>query len=465
MFFLLIIVVSVEAQPLTWQRVYSSPLPESVGNGIQTFDGGYVVLATRFGSVGAGLLLLKLDRFGNEEWSKIVDSTVIGFRIRQCDDSSLIISGNLAGNGVLIKTNKTGDIIWRKFFHINNQYTLFRSVRCLSNGNLVICGSTSFPRIGFLIMMNSSGDSIWQSTFTSSEWETYPEDFCKSDDNFIYLTGSTEGSRIKTIIAKFSLNGDLIWSKDFGSNGEGDKQGGAAIVPISNQELLITGLYSDFYSTEAHFTKIDSSGNVIFQNVLPQTNSSRSMVGTTKGNFAIAGGLGTSSDDILFILINENGDILNRKLFNSSGIESDYSSSIFETSDNGFLITGYTTYLQSTQIDQNIYLIKTDSLGNAPTVNTNIIENQLPAGFKLYQNYPNPFNSSTIINFELNKSSLIKLEVYDITGKIINILANGFFTEGKYSVSFSSNKLSSGIYYYKLINNNLSITKKMMIIR
>ncbi|MBK8983026.1 MAG: T9SS type A sorting domain-containing protein [Ignavibacteria bacterium] len=189
------------------------------------------------------------------------------------------------------------------------------------------------------------------------------------------------------------------------------------------------------------------------------------MVGTTKGNFAIAGGLGTSSDDILFILINENGDILNRKLFNSSGIESDYSSSIFETSDNGFLITGYTTYLQSTQIDQNIYLIKTDSLGNAPTVNINIIENQLPAGFKLYQNYPNPFNPATLINYELSNSEFISLKVFDILGNEVKTLVNEKQNAGRYSVEFSGADLPSGVYYYRLSSGNFNEVKMMTLIK
>ncbi|MBK8983027.1 MAG: hypothetical protein IPM38_12040 [Ignavibacteria bacterium] len=172
--FLLIIVASVNSQTLTWNRVYSSQLPESVGNGIQTFDGGYVVLATRFGSVGAGLLLLKLDRFGNEEWSKIVDSTSTGFRIRQSKDSCFIVSGNNNGYGLLMKTNSTGDIIWRRLFLINNEYTIVSSVRIIESGNFVICGSVSFPRKAFVLMTDEKGNEIWQRIFTSPQLEAYP---------------------------------------------------------------------------------------------------------------------------------------------------------------------------------------------------------------------------------------------------------------------------------------------------
>lgn len=85
--------------------------------------------------------------------------------------------------------------------------------------------------------------------------------------------------------------------------------------------------------------------------------------------------------------------------------------------------------------------------------------------FELDQNYPNPFNGQTNISFSLNETEEITLEIYDLSGKKIYELLNKTLSEGKYSIKFDSNNLSSGIYFYKLSNLRNSISKKMILIK
>lgn len=85
--------------------------------------------------------------------------------------------------------------------------------------------------------------------------------------------------------------------------------------------------------------------------------------------------------------------------------------------------------------------------------------------FELDQNYPNPFNGQTNISFTLNETEEITLEVYDLSGKKIYELLNKTLSQGKYSIKFESNNLSSGIYFYKLSNLRNSISKKMILIK
>jgi len=55
--------------------------------------------------------------------------------------------------------------------------------------------------------------------------------------------------------------------------------------------------------------------------------------------------------------------------------------------------------------------------------------------------------------------------VYDLTGKEIRTLLNGFRNAGSYEVSFDASDLTSGIYFYKLVSEKLSVSKKMILIR
>ncbi len=86
-------------------------------------------------------------------------------------------------------------------------------------------------------------------------------------------------------------------------------------------------------------------------------------------------------------------------------------------------------------------------------------------GFSLSQNYPNPFNSSSKINFRIAKQGNIKIAVYDISGKEIMILVNQTFQPGLYETYFDGSQLTSGVYFYKLITDGFTETKKMLIVK
>ena len=78
----------------------------------------------------------------------------------------------------------------------------------------------------------------------------------------------------------------------------------------------------------------------------------------------------------------------------------------------------------------------------------------VPANYILYQNYPNPFNPSTIIKFDLMKSSDVTLKVFDVTGREVVTLFNGFSIAGTHSNLFDAKNLASGIYIYQIIAKN-----------
>lgn len=85
---------------------------------------------------------------------------------------------------------------------------------------------------------------------------------------------------------------------------------------------------------------------------------------------------------------------------------------------------------------------------------------------KLLQNYPNPFNPSTKISYELPFNASVSVKIYDMIGKEVRILANGFQNAGKYNVTFDASNLSSGIYFYVLKANsgNAEVVKTMRMI-
>ncbi|MFI5211240.1 MAG: T9SS type A sorting domain-containing protein [Ignavibacteria bacterium] len=93
------------------------------------------------------------------------------------------------------------------------------------------------------------------------------------------------------------------------------------------------------------------------------------------------------------------------------------------------------------------------------------ISSQVPLVCNLEQNYPNPFNPETKIRFDVIAAGLVKLSVYDINGKLISVLTEEDLESGKYEVTFYSDNLATGVYFYKLQSGNFSSFKKMIIVK
>jgi photosystem II stability/assembly factor-like uncharacterized protein len=87
------------------------------------------------------------------------------------------------------------------------------------------------------------------------------------------------------------------------------------------------------------------------------------------------------------------------------------------------------------------------------------------SGFNLEQNYPNPFNPSTKIKYTITQTSNVVIKVFDILGNDIATLVNEEKPAGTYEVDFKATDLASGIYLYKLIANEFSETKKMILLK
>lgn len=102
-----------------------------------------------------------------------------------------------------------------------------------------------------------------------------------------------------------------------------------------------------------------------------------------------------------------------------------------------------------------------------PIIMTNLSQETgtVPADFALEQNFPNPFNPETTIRFSIPQYSEVKLEIYDISGKLVSTLLSGEFSEGTYSVRLNASGLASGVYVYKLTSDNFTASKKLLLLK
>lgn len=89
----------------------------------------------------------------------------------------------------------------------------------------------------------------------------------------------------------------------------------------------------------------------------------------------------------------------------------------------------------------------------------------VPFQFNLYQNYPNPFNPVTNIKYSLPGDADVVIKVYDIIGREVRTLVNGFRKKGYYDEQFDGRNFASGVYFYKITAGNYSESRKMVLVK
>lgn len=134
------------------------------------------------------------------------------------------------------------------------------------------------------------------------------------------------------------------------------------------------------------------------------------------------------------------------------------------------LFNGVSIVQNSAGSDSNIVYIDGAQYSNpnATEIKDNNISS-IPDQYKLNQNYPNPFNPSTIISYQIPKSSYVTLKVYDLLGRVVASLVNEYEQAGSYNITFNAEdmkrNLTSGIYFYTLKAGNFTSTKKFVLMK
>jgi hypothetical protein len=98
------------------------------------------------------------------------------------------------------------------------------------------------------------------------------------------------------------------------------------------------------------------------------------------------------------------------------------------------------------------------------------LDANIPVAFSLSQNYPNPFNPSTTIEFQVHLAGETSLDIYDLSGRIINTLMHEYLAPNRYSVVWDGRDISgrlvpSGIYIYSIISGIQHEAKRMVFLK
>ena len=261
------------------------------------------------------------------------------------------------------------DTLWTKTFGGSSD-DFGNCVQQTSDGGYIIAGNTSSYGAGgsdvYLIKTDASGIEQWTKTFGGSGGETGFSVQQTSDGGYIivgttysYGTGDNGVYLIKT-----DVNGDTSWTKTLGGS---DDDYGYSVQQTADGGYIIAG-YTNSYgagNSDVYLIKTDTEGNQQWYRTFGGSlqDYGYSVRQTSDGGYIIAGeiySLPTGGPNVLLIKTDVNGNEEWYQTFGGSGW--DYGESVQQTSDGGYIITGWTYSYGAGLYD--VYLIKTDANGN-----------------------------------------------------------------------------------------------------
>ena len=440
-----------------WQKTLGSWSSDGARSVQQTFDGGYIITGWTwsYGTTMGDLWLVKADSLGNEEWNKQFGGTGYdrGFCVQQTTDGGYIITGWTDSYGAgnddfwLIKTDTIGNEEWNKTFG-GIQRDQGYSVQQTNDGGYILAGYTRSYGAGgddvWLVKTDSLGNESWNRTFGGISSDVCYSVQQTTDEGYI-ITGHTlsYGAGVHDVwLIKTDTMGDTLWTRAFGGSGVDI---GNSVQQTSDGGYIITG-YTRSYGV---------------------------------GNY-----------DVWLLKIAGDGTQFNppQNLF-----VTDAGYSTWDPPASRDLL-GYNIYLDSVFVDftTDLYYQYTD-LANSQTYLAGVsaiydddeseiieyeftyietsVENEIIHTTKLTNNYPNPFNHITTISFTIdNFDKNTEITVYNLKGQEVKQLVSEQLSAGKHSVVWNGtdengNNVPSGVYFYKFICSEYSVTKKMLLMR
>lgn len=369
-----------------WKKTYGYKGFEALLAVQQTNDGGYIFtgFTDSKGAGGADVWLVKVDENGLIEWERTFGGSGDEFSrdvIQSSDGGYLIAAKTKEVHLWLIKVSSNGVKEWSKTIHING-IEEGRALIQTSDGGYLIVGENhtalggSCYTIGRLWMqkVDANGNPEWTRSFGDGYAAKWANDVKETNDGGFIVIGTQEiidkNNRVtcwKFVLIKTDKNGNLQWSKQYGSSDKYSQ--GISIDLTQDGGYILTGCKASTSTPSVEdiwLIKTDANGNKIWDKTFDREKSDSGFFvqQTNDGGYILTGATGdyTKPDncDVWLIKTNKNGDIEWDKTF--GGYEADWGNEVQQTSDGGYIIGGCTNSYGSGSEDA--WLIKTDEYGN-----------------------------------------------------------------------------------------------------
>lgn len=498
------------------------------GNFRQTPDGGYILAGHSFSNDGdvsghnglsstSDMWVVKLDSLGGIDWERSLGGSgdEVGHGVIPTSDGGYIaigeswsddgdVSGHIGSPDTsdiwVVKLDANGNIQWERSYggshwdfgvhieEVNGGYVFIGDTRSNDNDVSVNKGLIDI----WVVRTDYSGNIIWEKTYGGSSGER-PRIINQTDDGGFVCTGFTTSSDgdvsnnqnpgflFEIWAFKIDSIGNIDWDRCFGGS---SLDQGADIIQTMDGGYALTGygVSTDgdmtcnpgMGTTTAWFAKLDVSGNLQWSRCYGGSNNDkgRSVSQTADGGYLI-GGIAKSIDgdlsfnngeeDCWIVKTDSLGNIEWEKAYGGSGF--DGLTAAILTADGGIAFAGQSlsndgdvSGHHGALTEDDIWVVKLAQVFTDVKEVANNIGSMAVA--------PNPTNGLFTLNYDLLTPGSVKIDIYDVQGKLIHEIFDGLRMPGahQHQVDLSTIRISEGLYNIRILTSGQSVFRKIILI-
>jgi hypothetical protein len=369
---------SVAFAQASWWRTLGDSLADNGYDVRQTSDGGYIIVGSTV-SFGAGITdvyLVKTNALGGEVWHGTWGDTMEdgGSSVRQTVDSGYIVAGYTGSYGAgghdvyLVKTDAQGGTVWTRTYG-GTSGDAGNAVALTNDGGYIITGYTWSYGAGnadvYLVKTDAAGDTVWTRAYggTSGD-EGYSVQQTYDGGYIVAGTTNSFGAGIADVyLIKTNASGDTVWTRTYGGTSNDE---GYSVLQTSDSGYVIAGYTSSFGAgnQDVYLIKTNAAGGVVWAKTYGGSlrDWGNSVVQVAGGGYMITGvtrSFGAGAQDVWLVKTDSLGNAVWMRTFGGTG--NDVGNSIQATNDGGWIIAGSTNSFGAGGVD--VYLIKADANG------------------------------------------------------------------------------------------------------
>ncbi len=458
------------------------------------------------------LVIIKYDNAGVEQWVGIHDGSDTnddGANDVAVDQDYNVYVGGYArevGNNddfVLIKYDSNGNEQWITTYNgplNNNDEIKYMAVD--TENNIIVSGDAFFEgtvvppthKNIVTIKYDPDGSELWTAIYDGSMHDLV-EGLALDQDNNVYITGRVEdifwlssNFHYDYLTLKYNgTTGEQSWSMIYSGYWDGWDIP-EAIAVDAEDNVYVTGGSINYAENKDYVTikygppsvsitltpygspiQIPWTGgsfeyNIGVENNEPQPNMVDIWTMAILPNAVVYGPIINISDLTIAGYTSLNRDRTQAVpggapagIYTYIGFVGEYPDSLWDADTLQFekLLSGDGTWIEEWASDGEVF--------QEPSANATITI--IPAGYFISQNHPNPFNPVTTLRFQLPEANLVSLAVYDVGGRKVTDLVDGWREAGTHEVVFDGSELASGLYIYRLEAGSYSASGKMVLMR
>ncbi len=490
---------------IVWEKCYGGSMMETSHGSCEVFDKGIVIAAdsesndfdVHINRGSTDFYIVKIKSNGDTLWTRTFGGSNLdlGCDVTETDDSCIVYTGvtfsndfdintSYGGGDIFaVKLDAIGNTLWKKTFggsDVDNAYSIIST----KNGACALFGYTGSSDFYInqnygshdcvLINLDQNGDTLWVKTLGGTLSEI-GQDIIYTSDNGFAVIGSTESSDYDVgnnygnhdiWLVKLDSLGNIQWEKNYGGT---DSDEGMSIYQTNDGGYIMAGMTNsnDFDVHGNHgdsdylIIRTNSTGDTLWTNTIGGSGYDRpnAIIQTSDNNFVVGGYTNSvdgdisnwyNSYDFWIVKLDDNGQILWDACM--GGNYSDQCTNIFETFDN-YLFASGSTHSTSEEIgyqhgNGDVWGVKFDFI-----VNT---DKEIKHNSSNILIYPNPTTGKISVQAE----GIIGIDVMDITGKVIKNL-QGFGNLEGLDIDLSKNP--KGIYIIKVTTSKGVMVEKVVL--